>query len=74
MSEKMIEFRHVKKAYGDNTIIKDLSFSVEKGDFVTMIGSSGCGKTTTLKMVNALIEPMVGDIFVEGTSRRKGTA
>ena len=71
MSEKMIEFRHVKKAYGDSVIIPDLSFSVEKGDFVTMIGSSGCGKTTTLKMVNALIEPTAGDIFVEGTNIRE---
>jgi len=70
MSEKIIEFRHVKKAYGGNTIIDDLNFSVNKGDFVTMIGSSGCGKTTTLKMINALIEPTGGDIFVEGTNIR----
>ncbi|MGI6033642.1 MAG: ABC transporter ATP-binding protein [Coriobacteriales bacterium] len=70
MSEKAIEFRHVKKAYEENTVIEDLSFSVERGDFVTMIGSSGCGKTTTLKMVNALIEPTAGDIFVEGTNIR----
>lgn len=70
MSDKIIEFKHVKKAYGNNTIIENLSFSVEKGDFVTMIGSSGCGKTTTLKMINALIEPTDGDIFVEGTNIR----
>jgi osmoprotectant transport system ATP-binding protein len=71
MSEKIIEFRHVKKAYGSDTIIDDLNFSVDKGDFVTMIGSSGCGKTTTLKMINALIEPTAGDIFVEGTNIRE---
>lgn len=70
MSENIIEFRHVKKAYGENTVIEDLNFTVEKGDFVTMIGSSGCGKTTTLKMINALIEPTAGDIFVEGTDIR----
>ena len=70
MSETMIEFRHVQKAYGSDNIIEDLSFSVQKGDFVTMIGSSGCGKTTTLKMINALIEPTAGDIFVDGTNIR----
>ena len=70
MSEKIIEFRHVKKTYGSNTVIEDLNFSVEKGDFVTVIGSSGCGKTTTLKMINALIQPTDGDIFVEGTNIR----
>lgn len=70
MSEKMIEFRHVKKAYGDNEVIDDLNFSVEKGDFVTMVGSSGCGKTTTLKMINALTSPTAGDILVEGVNIR----
>ncbi|MGI6117318.1 MAG: ABC transporter ATP-binding protein [Bilifractor sp.] len=70
MKENAIEFRHVKKAYGKNTIIEDLNFSVEKGDFVTMLGSSGCGKTTTLKMINALTVPTAGDILVEGTNIR----
>lgn len=71
MSETILEFRHVKKAYGDDVIIDDLSFSVEKGEFITMVGSSGCGKTTTLKMINALIEPTAGDIFVEGINIRE---
>lgn len=71
MSEKAIEFRHVKKSYGENTVIGDLSFSVDKGDFVTMVGSSGCGKTTTLKMINALIEPTGGDILVDGINIRE---
>ena len=70
MSDKVIEFRHVKKTYGDHVVIPDLYFEVEKGDFVTMVGSSGCGKTTTLKMINALIEPSEGDIFVEGRNIR----
>ena len=44
------------------------NFSVAKGEFVTIIGSSGCGKTTVLKMINGLIEPTSGDIFVDGSN------
>lgn len=47
-------------------IIDNLNLSVEKGEFVTIIGSSGCGKTTALKMINGLIEPTDGDILVDG--------
>lgn len=61
-----IEFKNIKKAYGSNTILEHFDLSVEEGEFVTIIGSSGCGKTTALKMVNGLIEPDDGDIFVDG--------
>ncbi len=44
------------------------NFSVAKGEFVTIIGSSRCGKTTVLKMINGLIEPTSGDIFVDGSN------
>lgn len=67
---KAIEFRNIKKVYGGNTIIEDFSLCVESGEFVTIIGSSGCGKTTALKMVNGLIEPTSGDIFVNGENIR----
>ena len=61
-----IEFRNIKKSYGDKIIMEGFSLAVEKGAFVTIIGSSGCGKTTALKMVNGLIEPTAGDILVDG--------
>lgn len=61
-----IEFRQIKKVYGEKTVIEDFDLTVERGEFVTVIGSSGCGKTTVLKMVNGLVEPDGGKIFVEG--------
>lgn len=61
-----IEFRNIKKAYEGKVIIDALNLSVAKGEFVTIIGSSGCGKTTALKMINGLITPTSGDIFING--------
>ncbi len=65
-----IEFKHIRKSYGDKVIMEDFNLRVEKGEFVTIIGSSGCGKTTALKMVNGLIQPDGGDILIEGENIR----
>lgn len=59
-----VEFRNINKAYGENVVIEDLNLKIEQGEFVSIVGSSGCGKTTTLKMVNGLIEPTSGSVFV----------
>lgn len=61
-----VEFKNIKKAYGNNVVLDSFNLTVEKGDFVTIIGSSGCGKTTALKMINGLIAPTEGDIFIDG--------
>lgn len=65
-----IEFKNIKKAYDKKVVIDGLNLSIEKGDFVTIIGSSGCGKTTALKMVNGLIQPTSGDLFIDGENIR----
>ena len=61
-----IEFKQIKKIFGEKTVIEGFDLTVERGEFVTVIGSSGCRKTTVLKMVNGLVIPDGGCIFVEG--------
>lgn len=63
--EEVIRFDNIKKIYGEKTIIEDFSLSIEKGEFLTIIGSSGCGKTTILKMINGLIKPESGKVFIK---------
>ena len=65
-----IEFKDIKKSYGEKVVMEHFSLQVEKGEFVTIIGSSGCGKTTALKMVNGLIWPDAGDILIHGENIR----
>lgn len=60
----VIEYKNVTMAYGDHTIIENFSLAIEKGEFVSIIGSSGCGKTTILKMANGLLMPKLGSVFV----------
>ena len=62
----MIEFKHVSKVFHGQTIIDDSSFVIEDGEFVVLLGESGCGKTTTLKMINKLIEPSSGTVEING--------
>jgi osmoprotectant transport system ATP-binding protein len=63
---KAVEYKNISMSYGDKVIIEGFELSVDEGEFITIIGSSGCGKTTILKMVNGLIEPTKGEIFVHG--------
>ena len=60
----MIKLENVTKKYEDNVVLKDFNLEIPEGEFVTVIGSSGCGKTTLLKLVNGLLTPDEGKIFV----------
>ncbi|WP_315079030.1 ABC transporter ATP-binding protein [uncultured Clostridium sp.] len=62
----MIEFKNVSKIFKNQTVLKDVSFKIDKGELVSIIGESGCGKTTTLKMINRLIKPSSGKILIDG--------
>ena len=66
MSEPIIRFVDVTKAYDDEAILDQFSMDIGKGEFLTIIGSSGCGKTTLLKMINGLLIPDTGTVCVQG--------
>lgn len=61
----MIRFENVTKRFKDKTVLKGIDFEIAKGEFVVLVGKSGCGKTTTLKMINRLIEPSSGSIYID---------
>ena len=65
-----IEYRDICKSYGEKNVLEHLNLKIPRGEFVTMIGSSGSGKTTALKMVNRLIEPTSGEVLVDGRNVR----
>ncbi len=67
--EKFVEVKNLKKVYDNgHEAIKDVSFSVKKGDLVCLLGPSGCGKTTILNMLAGLLNPTSGDILFDGKS------
>lgn len=68
---KVIEYQDVCMAYGENNVVEHFSLAIEAEEFVTIIGSSGCGKTTILKMVNGLLEPTHGHVLVRGEDIQK---
>jgi len=62
----MIEVQGLTRRYGEQLAVDDVSFRVEAGELLALVGASGSGKTTTLKMINRLVEPSAGRVLVEG--------
>ena len=64
--EEILRLEHLEKTFGNHQVLRDISFSVNKGDVISIIGSSGSGKSTMLRCVNLLEEPTGGKIIFEG--------
>jgi osmoprotectant transport system ATP-binding protein len=62
----MIELQSLTKRYGDAVAVAELSLTIADGELLVLLGGSGCGKTTTLKMINRLIEPSSGRVMIDG--------
>ena len=72
MERNILQIQNLQKKFGDNLVLKDISMSVEKGEVISIIGSSGSGKSTFLRCINLLEEPTDGDILYHDQSILKG--
>jgi osmoprotectant transport system ATP-binding protein len=70
----MIVARNLTKTFNHTTAVNDVSFEVNKGEMLVLLGTSGCGKTTTLKMINRLIVPDAGNVWIEGEEIQRQNA
>ncbi|HEY7821122.1 MAG TPA: ATP-binding cassette domain-containing protein [Vicinamibacteria bacterium] len=70
MSGPAVELRNISKSFGERRILDRVSFRVEPGETLVLLGSSGSGKTTTLRTINRLVEPDEGEVEVEGREIR----
>lgn len=68
MSPPLIQFQDVSKTYAGQAAVRDVTLDIPAGQFVAVIGASGSGKTTLTKMVNRLVDPTSGKVFVEGAA------
>ena len=70
MEQNILEIRHLSKSFGSHEVLRDIDFSVSKGDVTSIIGASGSGKSTLLRCVNLLETPTSGDILYHGEDIR----
>ena len=68
MAETILQINHLSKAFGSHEVLRDIDFTVEKGDVIGVIGASGSGKSTLLRCVNLLETPTSGEILYRGVN------
>lgn len=67
----MIKFQNITKTYGTKKAVKNMNLTIEDGEFVCFIGTSGSGKTTSMRMINRMVKPTEGKIFINGEEIQK---
>ena len=68
MKQPILEIKHLKKSYGQNEVLKDISLTIHKEEVISIIGSSGSGKSTFLRSINLLETPTDGEILYQGSN------
>ena len=63
---ELLKLENISFAYDKKNILSDLNLSVNKGEFISLLGSSGCGKTTVLRLISGFLNPQKGNIFIDG--------
>lgn len=64
--ENKVQVSHLTKQFGDLLVLNDISFNVKKGEFLCIVGPTGCGKTTFLNSLTKLYQPTKGEILING--------
>ena len=72
MSETILQINHLSKSFGSHKVLRDIDFTVEKGDVTSIIGASGSGKSTLLRCINLLETPTSGEILYHGENVASG--
>ena len=66
MQDTLLSLQHISKDFGEGDVLRDISLDVARGEFVTLLGASGCGKTTTLRIISGLETPDEGTVLLDG--------
>ena len=65
-NDTILHLRNIKKSFGETRVLSGIDLEIQRGEFITLLGSSGCGKTTTLRIIAGLESPDSGQVLLEG--------